>query len=391
MKHVFTSVLGAFFLASTVFSQSVEEITNSTNFKALKDDLTKIQELLGQDKVTYEAVSPLESKLRGHVDAIYLDINTRLPQGHGTATPQWRSFIGELESVLEPYTSVVVEAAYRPLNEPPRNDWQLHRVSPSARLLADFLKPNTESDSILRKALQSYPRPRWEIYRKLFELRLFQESDLSDMKAIRLTIDDPHEKIKWAQEVSFYGVDEGMDLFEQLLSVPFDPTGAKNERGEPETNQSYLNYSPALKGIMNLGTKAKRLLPLVEAREKEMRDYYVANFGEEASQRFLVGFTISKMALNGISPKKRESARNGSGLLYLPGEQAKDSSPVSPDTKSMGDDSLPSNSQRKSLGHEKNSESFKSHRMTPWWVVIPLLVAFVGVLVFWARKIKGSR
>ena len=314
----FISYLATLLLSISVSGQQNQELLNATDFKQLALELRSLKVLMGKDIVDHTEAIQLELDIRRQVDNIYLDMNTRLPDG--VLTPQSKNFTRELADSLKPYEDIILDTAYRPRVEEDRKMSQLNRLTFNADQLIGFFKPDLEAELLMRKKLVQYPNLRWQIYRHLHELRLLKGSDVKNMEELWASISDQGEKVKWAEEVSFYGSDAGLRVFKELLSVPFDPTGAKNERGEPETNQSFLNYSPALNGIVNLGTKAGELLPLLEAREKEMRDFYISNFGEEDSHRFLVGFEMFKMVLNGKMPTRKDSARNRSGLLFPPGQ-----------------------------------------------------------------------
>ena len=317
----FISYLATLLLSISVSGQQNQELLNATDFKQLALELRSLKVLMGKDIVDHTEAIQLELDIRRQVDNIYLDMNTRLPDG--VLTPQWKNFTRELADSLKPYEDIILDTAYRPLVEEDRKMSQLNRLTFNADQLIGFFKPDLEAELLMRKKLVQYPSLRWQIYRHLHELRMLKDSDVKNMEELGASISDQGEKFKWAEEVSFYGSDAGLRVFKELLSVPFDPTGAKNERGEPETNQSFLNYSPAFNGIVNLGIKANSLLPLVEAREREMRDFYISNFGEEDSYRFLVGFEMFKMVLNGTMPTRKDSARNRSGLLFPPGQGLK--------------------------------------------------------------------
>lgn len=269
-----------------------------------------------------------------------------------------------------------------------RKKTQLNRLTFNADQLIGFLKPDHEVEILMRQKLVQYPTLRWQIYRHLHELRLLRGTDVKDMEALEFEISDPNEKIKWAEEVSFYGSDAGLGVFKSLLSVPFDPAGAKNERGEPETNQSFLNYSHALKGIINLGTRAEMLSPLLEVREREMRDFYVSNFGEEDAHRFLIGFDIIRMALNGKSPTPYESARNRSGLLYPPGHGATDKSPRSSETEQSGSEPL---RQDKKQFNTPSADNSKVVNHSQWWGWTLVLLGVTVAIAFGTLRRIGSR
>jgi hypothetical protein len=375
-------------LATNSFAQNSNEITNATDFKKLQQELLSLKELMAQDTVLHTEAIPLELDIRRQVDNIYLDMNTRLPGGNGKLTPEWKEFTQQLAEALEPHEEIILEAAYRPLVDKNRKKTQLNRLTFNADQLIGFLKPDHEVEILMRQKLVQYPTLRWQIYRHLHELRLLRGTDVKDMEALGSEISDPNEKIKWAEEVSFYGSDAGLDIFENLLSVPFDPAGAKNERGEPETNQSFLNYSPALRGIVNLGIKAEILRPLLEARTREMREFYISNFGEEVAHRFLIGLDIIKMALNGESPAPYASARNRSGLLYPPGQGATDKSPLSSETDQSGSEPLRQDKKQPNMPLADNSNVVNN---TQWWVWTLVLFGVTLAIAFVTLKRIGSR
>lgn len=374
-------------LIVSAFSQNENNITNATDFKKLEQGLLSLKELMAKDSVLHTEVIPLELDIRRQVDNIYLDMNMRLPGGDGKLTPEWKEFTTQVAEVLRPHQNTILESAYLPQVEKNRNRSQLNRLTFNADQLISFLKPDREVELLMRGKLQEYPSVRWQIYRHLHELRLLRYTDIKEMEALGATISDPKEKIKWAEEVSFYGSDAGLDLFKSLLSVPFDPAGAKNEKGSPETNQSTLNYGPALNGIVNLGIKAKSLLPLVEAREKEMREFYVSSFGEEEAHRFLVGFDMAKRALSGKAPSTLESARNRSGLLYPPGQESGDKATKQIDTrKSDSDVSLRPEMRYDATPDEGSKKTNAPGRFINWLLSALVLVISATAIIFLFRK-----
>ena len=375
-------------LVVSSFAQNLGEVTNATDFKKLQQELLSLKELMAQDIVLHTEAIPLELDIRRQVDNIYLDMNTRLPGGNGKLTPEWKEFTEQLAEALEPHEEIILEAAYRPLVDKNRKKTQLNRLTFNADQLIGFLKPDHEVELLMRQKLVQYPTLRWQIYRHLHELRLLNETDVKDMEALGAAITDPNEKIKWAEEVSYYGSDAGLDIFKNLLNVPFDPAGAKNERGEPETNQSFLNYSPALKGIINLGGRAEMLRPLLEAREREMKEFYISNFGEEEVYRFLIGFDIIRMALNGKSPNPFESARNRSGLLYPPGQGPKDKSLESSETEQSVSESLRQDKKQPNTALDDNS---KVVNHTQWWGwTLGLLGVTLAIAVVILKRIRAK-
>lgn len=385
----FTHFFATFFLIASAPSQNTSEISTATDFKKLDQELLSLKELMAQDSVLHTEAIPLELDIRRQVDNIYLDMNIRLPNEDGKLTPEWRQFTTQLAEVLEPHEKTILESAYLPQVERNRKRSQLNRLTFNADQLICFLKPDAEVERLMREKLQQYPTLRWQIYRHLHELRLLRDTDVKEMEALGATISDPKEKIKWAEEVSFYGSDAGLDLFKKLLSVPFDPAGAKNEKGGPETNQSFLNYSPALKGILNLGTKAKLLLPLVEARKKEMSEFYVSNFGEEEAYRFLIGFDILKRALSGMAPPACESARNRSGMLYPPGQDPADkvTKQINIEESNTHDSTRPEK-RHDTMPHENFRNPLPPGRFINWLMsALPVMIfASAMILLFKKRK-----
>lgn len=369
------------------FSQSASNVETATDFKKLEQGLLSLKELMAQDTVLHTEAIPLELDIRRQVDNIYLDMNMRLPNEDGKLTPEWREFTTQLAEVLEPHEKTILESAYLPQVEKNRKRSQLHRLTFNADQLISFLKPDRDVEFLLRDKLQQYPTLRWQIYRHLHELRLLSETDVKKMVALGATISDPQEKIKWAEEVSFYGSDAGLDLFKNLLNVPFAPAGAKNDKGGPETNQSFLNYGPALNGIENLGGRAKSLLPLVEAREKEMREYYLSNFSEEEAHRFLVGFTSFKKFLNGeLAPRVRE-ARNRSGILYPPGQEPKDKPKQQIDTKKPNSNISFRPEKRHDVTPDEISKTpYASGKFNYWLMSALALVIYATAMIFLFKR-----
>ena len=386
MKKILFTIVTTL-LVFTSFGQNSNRITNATDFKKLQQELLRLKELMAQDAVGHTEAIQLELDIRRQVDNIYLDMNTSLPGGNGKLTPEWKFFTEQLAEALEPHEEIIFDAAYRPQVEKNRNKKQLNRFTFVADQLIGFLKPDHEVELLMRKNLAQYPTLRWQVYRHLHELRLLKEMDIKDMEELGATINDPNEKIKWAEEISFYGSDAGLDVFENLLSVPFDPAGAKNERGEPETNQSILNYGPAFNGIENLGIKANQLLPLLEVREKEIREFYISNFREEEAHRFLIGFYILRMALDGKAVTPFKSARNRSGLLYPPGYGAKDKSPNSSGEGQFGKVPLQQGKKQRNPSFTDNVKT-ENHIPLYWWILGLLGVFFVFFFVI--RKRIGA-
>lgn len=383
--HFFVFIL----LTVGAFSQSASKIETATDFKKLEQGLLSLKELMAQDTVLHTEAIPLELDIRRQVDNIYLDMNIRLPNGNGNLTPEWKEFTTQLAEVLEPHERTILESAYLPQVERNRKRSQLHRLTFNADQLISFLKSDREVENLMREKLQQYPTLRWQIYRHLHELRLLSETDVKEMEALGETISDPKEKIKWAEEVSFYGSDAGLDLFKNLLNVPFDPAGAKNDKGGPETNQSFLNYGPALNGIKNLGSRAKSLLPLVEAREKEMREYYLSNFSEEEAHRFLVGFVSFKKFLNGeYAPCLRE-ARNRSGILYPPGQEPRDKATQHIDTQKTNSNISLRPEKRYNARPDDGSKMSHASGKFIYWLMSALalvILAIVMILLFKRRN-----
>ena len=269
MKRFVFCITTILFVVSS-FAQNLGEVTNATDFKKLQLELLSLKELMAQDIVLHTEAIPLELDIRRQVDNIFLDMNTRLPGGNGKLTPEWKEFTEQLAEALEPHEEIILEAAYRPLVDKNRKKTQLNRLTFNADQLIDFLKPDHEVEFLMRQKLVQYPTLRWQIYRHLHELRLLRETDVKDMEALESAISDPSEKIKWAEEVSFYGSDAGLETLEKIISVPFDPEGLVNERGEPEGNKSFTSYEPVSRAVRSLGGKARKLLPSVKSRENEV-------------------------------------------------------------------------------------------------------------------------
>lgn len=369
------------------FSQNASNLATATDFKRLEQGLLSLKELMAQETVLHTEAIPLELDIRRQVDNIYLDMNMRLPNGNGNLTPEWKEFTTQLAEVLVPHERTILESAYLPQVGKNRKRSQLHRLTFNADQLISFLKPDREVENLMREKLQQYPTLRWQIYRHLHELRLLSETDVKEMEALGATISDPKEKIKWAEEVSFYGSDAGLDLFKNLLSVPFDPAGAINERGEPETSHSVLNYGPASKGIESLGSRAKSLLPLVEAREKEMREYYLSNFSEEEAHRFLVGFTSFKKFLNGELAPRLKEARNRSGILYPPGQEPADKITKQIDAGKSNNDVSSRPEKRHDAKPDIGSKTpYASRRFINWLMSALAVVIFVAAMILLFKR-----
>jgi hypothetical protein len=247
--HLINHILVVFLLVVSAFSQSSDKITTATDFKKLEQGLLSVKELMEQDTVLHTEAIPLELDIRRQVDNIYLDINSRLPDGSINLTPEYRLFLKNLGEALEPYKEIILESAYRPQVEKNRKRTQLNRLTFNSDQLISFLNPDREVELLMREKLQQYPTLRWQIYRHLLELRLLRDSDVKEMEALGATISDPKEKIKWAEEVSFYGSDAGLETLKEVLSVPFDPTGSINERGGPENNESFSSYIPVARAV----------------------------------------------------------------------------------------------------------------------------------------------
>jgi hypothetical protein len=267
-----------------------------------------------------------------------------------------------------------------------RNKKQLNRFTFVADQLIGFLKPDHEVELLMRKNLAQYPTLRWQVYRHLHELRLLKEMDIKDMEELGATINDPNEKIKWAEEISFYGSDAGLDVFENLLSVPFDPEGLVNERGGPETNVSLASYVSVARAIRYLGEKAIRLLPKIKERESEVFEAHKRLFGENIANQSLNLFREIDMYMNGkFIPYS--SARNRSGLLYPPGYGAKDKSPNSSGEGQFGKVPLQQGKKQRNPSFTDNVKT-ENHIPLYWWILGLLGVFFVFFFVI--RKRIGA-
>lgn len=380
--YLFTLVL-----ATNSFAQNSNEITNATDFKKLQQELLSLKELMAQDTVLHTEAIPLELGIRRQVDNIYLDMNTRLPGGNGKLTPEWKEFTEQLAEALEPHEEIILEAAYQPLMDKNRKKTQLNRLTFNADQLIGFLKPDHEVELLMRQKLVQYPTLRWQIYRHLHELQLLRDTDVKDMEALGAEINDPNEKIKWAEEVSFYGSDAGLDVLEKILSVPFNPEGLVNERGEPETNAALSSYVSVARAIRHLGVKASCLRPKIKEREGEVFDAHKKIFGEDIANQSLNLFREIDLYINGkFIPYS--SARNRSGLLYPPGQGTTDKSPRSSATEQSGSDPLRQNKKQPNTPSADNS---KVVNHTQWWGWTLVLLGVTVAIAFVALRRIGSR
>jgi hypothetical protein len=373
-------------LATNSFAQNSNEITDATDFKKLEQGLLSLKELMAQETVLHTEAIPLELDIRRQVDNIYLDINMRLPNEDGKLTPEWKEFTTQLAEVLEPHERTILESAYLPQVERNRKRSQLNRLTFNSDQLISFLKPDQEVELLMREKLQEYPTLRWQIYRHLHELRLLSETDVKEMEVLGATISDPKEKIKWAEEVSFYGSDAGMDTLEEIMSVPFDPSGSVNERGGPENNESFSSYIPAGRAIRFLGAKGERLLPLIKDREKEVFTEYSKLFGDEFATRAINLFKVMQMSINGeVNPYS--SARNRSGLLYPPGQEPTDKATRQIDTKKPNDAvSLRPGKRHDAAPDEGSKTPFASGRFIYWLMSALALVIFVTAMILLYKR-----
>lgn len=386
----FVFFITTIFLVVISFAQNLGEVTNATDFKKLQQKLLSLKELMAQDTVLHTEAIPLELDIRRQVDNIYLDMNTRLPGGNGKLTPEWKEFTEQLAEALEPHEEIILEAMYRPLVDKNRKKTQLNRLTFNADQLVGFLKPDHEVELLIRQKLVQYPTLRWQIYRHLHELRLLRDTDVEDMEALGAEISDPNEKIKWAEEVSFYGSDAGLDVLENIVSVPFNPEGLVNERGEPETNDSLSSYVSVARAIRHLGEKAIRLLPKIKDREGEVFEAHKKLFGENIASQSLNLFREIDLYVNGkFIPYS--SARNRSGLLYPPRQGATDKSPRSSETEQSGSEPLRQNEKQPNTPLADNS---KVANHTQWWgwtlalLGVTLAIAFVILKRIGAKSSK---
>lgn len=376
-----------FFLVICSFAQNLGEVTNATDFKKLQQELLSLKELMAQDTVLHTEAIPLELEIKKQVDNIYLDMNTRLPHGDGKLTPEWKKFTTQLADALEPHKETIVESAYRPLVDKNRKKKQLNRLTFNADQLIGFLKPDHEVELLMREKLLQYPILRWQIYRHLHELRLLRENDIKDMEALGAAISDPNEKIKWAEEVSFYGSDAGLDTLEKIISSPFDPEGLVNERGEPEGNKSFISYEPVSRAVRSLGKKAQRLLPIINDREQEVRNSLKEHFSSDVVDQGSLMFKIMQMSIRGeVNPYS--SARNRSGLLYPPGRESTDKDIQQINTQIANNNISSRPEKRHDAAPDEGSKTpFASGRFIYWLMSALALVIFVtAVILLYKRR-----
>jgi hypothetical protein len=378
-----------FFLIVSSFAQNLGEVTNATDFKKLQQELLSLKDLMAQDTVLHSEAIPLELNIRRQVDNIYLDMNTRLPHLDGRLTPEWKEFTSKLAEILRPHEDIILEAAYRPLMDKNRKKTQLNRLTYNADQLVGFLKPDHEVELLMREKLVQYPTLRWQIYRHLHELRLLRETDIKDMEMLGTAIRDPNEKIKWAEEVSFYGSDAGLDTLERIISSPFDPEGLVNERGEPEGNKSFTSYEPVSRAVRSLGKKAQRLLPIIIDREQEVRNALKEHFSSDVVDQGSLMFKIMQMSIRGeVNPYS--SARNRSGLLYPPGQEPANQIIKQDNKTPSGDLSLRPKKQRDLNLVESSRRPFESSSFLNW-LLTSLAVAILAVVYFMLIRSKMRR
>lgn len=385
MKTTFISLLSLLVIGAILFAQQLKEPTNATDFAQLDQDLRAIRPLLSKRPVEFEDVTALEKSLAAQINKIYLDINTRLDNGQGNITPEWQAYIERLGNAIKPYQSEVVEAALRTVGDDLPQGFQLKRPGSYLYQILDFAKPDAELDAELRAGIDQFPRARWKIYRKLFELRLLTEEDVKEMELWGESIQDPKEKMRWAEEISFYGSEAGLDILAPLLKIPFDSSDAKNEQNEPEMSKSMMKYAPAFNAVLNLGSKAKRLEPDIAKIEEVVSKFYLENFGEEKSKRFLTCFSLMNKALKAEASPVLGSARNGSGLLYRPGfvNEEKDQNPSSPNASPKAAEPLKQATERNRVPAQAVIPQSKSKA---FWVVAGL-IAILASAWFMMRKI----
>ena len=385
MKRFIFCITTIFFVVSS-FAQNLGEVTNATDFKKLQQELLLLKDLMSQDTVLHTEAIPLELDIRRQVDNIYLDMNTRLPHMDGRLTPEWKEFTEQLAEALEPHEEIILETAYRPLVDKNRKKTQLNRLTFNADQLIAFLKPDRGVELLMREKLVQYPELRWQIYRHLHELRLLRGTDIKDMEALGSEISDSNEKIKWAEEVSFYGSDAGLATLEKILLIPFDPRGSVNERGGPENNESFSSYIPVARAIKSLGKKGRNLLPIVKDRKDQIFSEYEKIFGIEFATNATRMFMEMEIFLNG-KPCIYASARNRSGLLYPPGQDVKNNF-NSAKTKTFDDES-PLRPQKNR--NTQSADDLEAVDHSQWQNGLIVLFGIMFVIIFATIKKFKSR
>jgi hypothetical protein len=389
MKSNLIHLIVFVFLINIALGQEVGSVTNATDFKLLDQGLLSLKRLMDKESVIHTEATLLELDIRRQVDNIYLDMNTRLPDGDGTVTPEWKDFTKHLADVLAPHTEVILESAYRPKVDKNREKRQLNRLTFDADQLIGFLSPDRRVELLMREKLQQYPTLKWEIYRHLHELRLLRETDVNDMEALGETISEPKEKIKWAEEVSFYGSDAGLETLREILSVPFDPSGSVNERGGPESNLSFDNYIPVLRAIHFLGAKGLTLLPVIKTREAQVFEEYQKLFGLEFATKATHLFKEMEIYINGRS-SPYPSARNRSGILYPPG-QGSTNKVVKQNVKGSGSEAYlrPKKQNELSLTARSNRPSESGDLLK--WILSSLAVVGLAISLVLVFRTKARR
>jgi hypothetical protein len=378
MKTLTIYLLTVLTFITALRAQQPGDITNATDFEQLEKDFSALDSLLKKKEIEYEDVAEMEIRLSSQINHIYLDINTRMPKGLGNITPNWEAYISKLGNAIEPYESEIIEASYRTISDDLPQGYQLKRIGTYLIDFLDFAKPDEELHAKLRASLDQFPKARWQIYRKLHELRLLTEADVEQMVALGETITDPQEKIRWAEEISFYGSDAGLDVLEEIISKPFDPTG-------PVDNESYLSYVPVMRSIRYLGTRAERLLPFIRERKNEVFNSYKKRFGPDIAS---AGIRLFNSMENSIETGRIPylSARNGSGILYPPGYQPQDSQKTQCESKPTSDLVLGKQGKVPNSASEGKFSVLKNHSL---WLGLLGLVIFL-ITAAWAVKRKKS-
>jgi hypothetical protein len=364
-----------------------------TNAKELETLLAKITtDQFFQNIDSAQVMEEVSGQLQTMNFNISADIISALPNGAGNVTPEWYELMADVHKSYAPYQAKMVKIA---LSKPKSRFGYSTTAIFQVLSLLDYARPDAEFDRAVREVIHSSPTPDWTAYRLLFEHRLIEEPDINEMILKGQNITDQKEKIKWAEQLAFYGSDAGLSILENLLKVPFTPDGMDSGSGSgyPSVNESMSSYGPAYKAVDYLGERVVYLRPLIKLREAEVKAAMLPVWGMEKTYPFLAGFGSIYKRISGEIPIETQSAKNGSGILTLYNNKAEaigvylksnllNSHNLGP-RANHHEVSSSQKPQSQSSGTAENS----SHKWL--WSIGFCGVAIVGILI-WRLKLKST-
>jgi len=218
----------------------------------------------------------------------------------GNPSPDRIDQIDTLGKVIEPYSSMLVDLAYR------RGGANRHR----AERFIWFLPPNDATKNVLLEVSKENPAA----FRALFQTGMFDEK-VRQSFVENLTNDQPFEsRWKFAQLSAEWGLAEAVPTYEDALSLPFDPTQISFVGHIPaENGRSGLSYYRiASTAAAHLGSEGHSLLPLLKERLKEIR----ASFPDRYNV-LTAGMALGVGVLEGSIEQQLETVINGRGAINL--------------------------------------------------------------------------